>query len=280
MLHAKTNDLSAFGAYAPHGLLRFLIGLTRCQSANWLGKRTAFILRAIATRTLAGRPVDIQTLGANMRLYPFNNVCEKRILFTPQYFDAAEINYLRQKITPDFVFVDIGANVGGYALCVAAMAGPKARILALEPQPEIFERLVYNIRQNSFATIKALDCAVADKEGEITLFIAPGNRGETSMRLVHSDVSAEQMRVQARPLAALLKEEGLERIDAIKLDVEGAEDIILDAFLHDAPQAVWPKMFMIEKSPSRWAIDLFGLLKRHGYVEKLVTKLNVIWEKA
>lgn len=280
MPYAKTNDLSAFGSYAPDGIVRFLIGLTRCQSPNWLGKRTAFALRALATRALGGRPVDIKTFGANMRLYPFNNVCEKRILFTPQYFDAAELDYLRQKITPDFVFVDIGANVGGYALCVAAMAGPKARILALEPQPEIFERLVYNIRQNSFATIKALDCAVADKEGEITLFIASGNRGETSMRLVHSDVMAEQMRVQARPLAALLKEEGLERIDAIKLDVEGAEDIILDAFLRDAPRTVWPEMLLIEKSPSRWTIDLFGRLRQHGYVEKLATKLNVIWEKA
>jgi FkbM family methyltransferase len=90
----------------------------------------------------------------------------------------------------DFVFLDIGANIGGYALSVAAHAGPGARILAIEPQPEVYERLVYNIRQNPFATVKALDCAVADRDGEITLFVHHDNRGESSIRIVSNDAAA------------------------------------------------------------------------------------------
>ena len=107
----------------------------------------------MAIKTLGGRPIDIESVGAKMRLYPYNNVAEKRLLFTPQYFDQAERDLIRSRVRPGFVFLDIGANIGGYSLAVAAFAGPNARILAFEPQPEIFQRLNYNIEQNPFGTI-------------------------------------------------------------------------------------------------------------------------------
>ena len=47
-------------------------------------------MRGLAMRGLRGRPVDVVSLGARMRLYPHNNNAEKRLLFTPQYFDPRE----------------------------------------------------------------------------------------------------------------------------------------------------------------------------------------------
>ncbi len=211
-----------------------ILALTRAASASWTGKRRAFFLRSMAIQFLRGQPLDVETFGARMRLYPYNNVCEKRILFTPQYFDPAERELLQSRMRPDFVFLDIGANIGGYSLFVAACAGQRARILAIEPQPEIFERLIYNIRQNPFATIKAIDCAVADLDTEVTLFIDLDNRGETSMRIMNFDVEGTEIRVPAKALASIVAEEGFARIDAMKLDVEGAEDLILEPFFREA----------------------------------------------
>ena len=109
-----------------------------------------------------------------MRLYPTRTSARRRILFTPQYFDADEIKILDSpRSRTDFTFIDVGSNVGWYALFVAAGGGTSTRILAVEPQPEIFDRLIYNIRQNPSCTIKAVDCAVADKTGELTLFLDP-----------------------------------------------------------------------------------------------------------
>ena len=125
---------------------------------------------------------------------------------------------------PDFRFIDIGANVGAYSLFVAALAGSAARILAVEPQPDIFERLADNMRLNPFGTIKAVQCAVADKPGDFTLFLDTRNRGESSMRAVRSP-NGLSMKVPATTLMQLLTDEKFERIDAIKLDVEGAEDL-------------------------------------------------------
>ena len=272
------NDLSAFGQFAPKATLRRIIGWTRGAADDWAGKRRAFLLRGIAMRTLCGQPVDVEAMGARLRLYPYNNVCEKRILFTPQYFDPAERQLLASRMTPDFTFIDIGANVGGYSLFVAANAGPRARILAVEPQPEIFERLVYNIRQNPFATIKAMDCALADEDGEITLFLPAHNRGETSMRIVSADADGTRIRVPARTLLGVVESEGYGRIDAMKLDVEGAEDLILEPFFRNAPKALWPKLVLMERSNSRWAMDLPKLMLDSGYREILRTRNNVAYE--
>lgn len=273
-------DSSAFGAFAPHGFAAIILALTRRCTASWSGKRRAFFLRKLALKTLHGQPLDVQSFGAKMRLYPYNNVCEKRILFTPQYFDPEERNFLHSRIKTDFVFIDIGANIGGYALFVAAHAGPRARILAIEPQPDIFERLVYNIQQNRFGNMKALDCAVADLDGEITLFLHGGNRGETSMKIINSDAVAARIRVPAKSLKTIVFQENFTRIDAIKLDVEGAEDVILEPFLQEVAPPLWPQLIFMEYSHGPWAVDLETVLVDRGYREVLRTRANVVYERS
>ena len=273
------HDLSSFGAYAPTGRVASLLGLTRRCGAGWLGRRQAYFLRAIAVWIMRGKPLDVESLGANMRLYPFNNICEKRILFTPQYFDPAERSLIESRLTETFTFIDIGANIGGYALSIAARAGARARILAIEPQPEIFARLAYNIQQNRFGNIKALGCAVADKDGEITLFVAGDNRGETSMRIVTPDARGGQLRVPAKTLLTLCLEEKYNSLDALKLDVEGAEDLILEPFFRTSPDSLWPRLLLMEISEDRWATDLGALLARRGYREVLRTRGNVAYER-
>ncbi len=278
-MKAVHNDLSSFGRYRPGGILRWLMARTRASSARWLGKRRAFFLRALGIKALRGHPIDVETLGAKMRLYPANNNAEKKLLFTPQYFDQEERAYLLANLTPDFTFVDVGADVGGYCLFVAAHAGPRARILAIEPQPDIFERLVYNIQQNTFSTVKALACAVADRDGTITLFVNPRNSGETSMRIVNAHARGRQVSVQARALAGLLKEERFTRVDAMKLDVEGAEDIILEPFFQDVSAASWPAILIVKNAPGHWGIDLPALVRERGYRPVLKTAMNFVFRR-
>lgn len=267
-----------FGAFAPGGIARAAIELTRAMPDSWLGRRLAFALRQCVVRAMRGRPVDFEAFGANMRLFPYDNMCEKRLLFTPQYFDRRERSILVERIRPDFRFIDIGANVGAYSLFVAALAGNAARILAVEPQPDIFERLADNMRLNPFGTIKAVQCAVADKPGDFTLFLDTRNRGESSMRAVRSP-NGLSMKVPATTLMQLLTDEKFERIDAIKLDVEGAEDLILEPFFHDAPETLWPSLIIMEDGVGRWHIDMEPFLKERGYRQLLRTHVNYVFER-
>src|SRR5690242_6337913 len=86
-----------YGAYKPSSLQRAVIGLTRTLPETWLGKRVAFAARRIA---LAGlhTPLDVDVFGRKLRVHPEDNTCEKRVLFTPQFFDPVERQVLASAI--------------------------------------------------------------------------------------------------------------------------------------------------------------------------------------
>lgn len=271
------NDPEPFGSHSPPATVQWIIDRTNALPNTWLGRRLHTLLRHVGIRLLDGIPIDVERLGARMRLYPYTNICDKKVLFAPQFFDPEERGILKARIRDGFTFVDVGANIGAYALFVAAEAGPSARVLAVEPQPAVFDRLVYNIRQNPFGTIKAIACAVADKSGELTLFLDTRNSGESSVKIVGSGGS-QAIRVPATTLLQLVTQEGFARIDAIKLDVEGAEDIILEPFFRDAPVTLFPALVILERGGGQWQIDLPTLLETHGYGLRLKTRLNLVYE--
>jgi FkbM family methyltransferase len=273
------NDLSPFGHHVPHGLIAGVLRLTRRRRLSWLGRRFGFVCRSAGIALLRGRPQDVDALGAHMRLYPAHNVSEKNLLFTPHLFDPEEREFLRARITPRFTFIDVGANVGGYALFVAALAGPHARILAIEPQPDIFERLVYNVRQNPFGSVKALECAVTDQDGDITMFLDPANSGESSMRFVNARRNSQSVKVATKTLATVLQEEQIATLDALKLDVEGAEDLVLDPFFRDVAPDRWPKLLILDNASTPAVARVAALGNGTAYRRVLQTRSNDVFER-
>ncbi len=228
--------------------------------------RMTFLLRQWAIRRLKGRPVDTETLGVKMRLFPHDDVAEKRLLFTPQYFDPVERRFLEPHLAKGGVFVDIGANVGGYALWAATRIGSGGRVIAVEPEPELFERLRFNIGVNPTGTVKAINAAVADFNGKLTLFVDRRNRGGTSVRIVKDAPSGgESFEASAVTLSALAASERLDRIDVLKVDVEGSEDMVLAPFLRDADPALFPTVLVLNHLRRHWAEDLEALLADKGY---------------
>lgn len=271
-----SGETPPFGAYAPNGFQAAVIRLTRAIPDTWLGRRLAFALRKLVVVALR-HPLDVEVFGRNMRLWPFNNVTEKRILFTPQFFDAEERAYLARVAHDGFVFIDVGANIGAYTVFVAGLGLKGARLIAIEPLPDLFARLTYNIALDAGQPVKAIACALSDKDGEMALFVHQGNRGQSSLKVVGWESGqGEMLTVPTMTLERLLKEERLDRVDAVKLDVEGSEDLILVPFFASAPQSLWPKHIILERSPSRWRVDCVELCRANGYEIALATRMNVV----
>jgi FkbM family methyltransferase len=283
----STADTSAYGTHAPNWLDRLVLGVTRSLPANWLGLRLAILVRRITLMRLGEGALDIVLWGIRLRLYPRRNGCEKNALFTPQMFDILERQALASAIDErlagggTFSFIDIGANVGLYALFVATRAGPRARILAIEPQAALVDRLRYNLRSNPQLNIEVLSIAVADRDGELPLLIDRRDSGGTRMlRDAGPPATAAPLLVPCRPLTAILAERGFSAIDALKIDIEGAEDIALTPFLRDAPAHLLPRMILIEDSRAGWKVDLFGLLGDRDYKVIGRSRHNVILRRA
>ena len=270
------DETTPYGTYAPSGVVRWAIERTRTLPDSWAGRRIGFVLRRLAIAALKGAPVDIEALGARMRLHPYNNIGEKRVLFTPQFFDPEELRILKTRLAEGFTFIDVGASIGAYSLAVASFAGPSARVLAVEPHPDVFDRLTYNIGLNPFGTVKAVACAIADKPGELTLFLDPRNSGESSVKIVGVNQAAT-IRVPATTLLDLVRNERLARLDAVKLDVEGAEDLILEPFFRDAPESLYPSLLIL--GSREWQTDLLGILMARGYRMQATTRMNYVLER-
>lgn len=276
-------DLAPYGARPPDAFVRAILAFTHRLPANGLGFRMSTPYRRLAINWLNEQPVDTVLWNARMRLYPARNSCEKNALFTPQTFDVIERAVLAAAIDScvraggRFTFVDIGANVGLYSLFVASHGGAHARVLAVEPQPGIVERLMFNVRSNPEFDISVLPVAVTDREGEIDLVIQVRDRAGSHVDRGEARAhDGEKLRVPTRPLLALLAEANIAAIDALKIDIEGAEDLALAPFLRAAPPTLLPRIMLLEERPD-WETDLYVLLRARGYVQAERSRFNLVF---
>jgi FkbM family methyltransferase len=278
---AASIETATFGALAPGQLDRAVIALTSRLPNNWLGLRLAILLRRFVTVRLAypDGALDVARWGLRLRLHPRDNGCEKNLLFTPQMYETTELAELTAEIAraktrrASFVFVDIGANVGLFSFFVAACAGPSARILAVEPEKGNLERFFFNMRANPGLPIRVVSAAIAGEAG--ILAVEPDRRDRGGTR-VHQSVQGGEVTVEAKTLLQLLTQEGVESIDALKIDVEGMEDSILSSFFRDAPQRLWPRFILVEDARAVWNTDLFSLLAATGYGVASRSRQNVM----
>jgi FkbM family methyltransferase len=263
-----------FGTYAPTGTTARLIGLCRAMPANRVGRVLAGLLRRRVMAKL-DTPLDLQVFGAPVRFHPQDNLTEKRVAFMPQFFDPEECAALAKIIHPGFVFIDIGANAGFYSILVAQKAGKSSTIIAVEPQPEMARRLNFNIRTAKLSQIVHENIALAGGKGEAVLRIVHENRGASGFITRGSNVSNETLTVRTTSLLALMDKHGIRQADAIKIDIEGAEDQVLPPFFETCPKDRLPNMLIIERNDA-WRVDCLSLAHEAGYVEISAGRKNAI----
>lgn len=265
----------AFGAYAPQSWQATCLKLSQGQPVSWLGRRLALILRRLVLRRRTA-PIDAEAEGLRLRVHVTDNVSERKFLFMPQFCDPAERAYVATHLSPDGVFLDIGANAGIYTLVAArayARLGGSGHVLAVEANPTMQARLRFNVAANDFdAQVRLAPIALADRTGEVDFTIADGNLGESGL----DTPGGNTLRVPCKTLADLLRDEGVARVDGMKIDVEGMEDVILTPFFQQADRDLYPGFIVIEDSAYRWRTDLLGVLTKAGYRRQASYRMNLI----
>ncbi len=265
---------SPFGRYALSGWRATCLRAAQAMPASWLGRRGALLLRKLV---LKGGPdiIDAEVEGLRFRLYMRDNVSERKYLFLPQFFDAEERALLRKTLGGGGVFVDIGANAGIYSLCGAAAVGASGRALSIEPNPVVGARLAFNIALNDFQGRSAIEqCGVSDAAGQFDLVLDESNLGGSSLSLQRSD---KTISVRCDTLLDILARNGITYIDALKIDIEGAEDRALIPFFESAPRTLLTKLIVIENSPKDWRQDLPAAFVAAGYDLAKTTRMNRIY---
>ena len=273
-----TDTTSPFGHYAlPPGREAARVAAREAGDTRF-GRWFISLKRKRAMQGEPG-PFDVTVApDVRARLYPTTNRCEKRALCGVQVWDAEERSALRdavfERVAEPFVFLDVGANVGLYSLFVSAYAreaGRPSRIVAVEPSAEMGARLRFNA-QASGAMVEHVAVAVSDAPGTAFLTSGGTNRGEGRL-------ADEGERVEVITLLELCERLELDRVHALKLDIEGHDARALSAFFADAPVGLHPDLVIVELTNANRS-DVVELASAQNYLLSEQTSLNAIFQKS
>lgn len=200
---------------------------------QWLRRQPAYrrapfrvMLRLLAWRIhcWAGRPavVALPEFGVRLWLPPqWRGVAKLIYAFREDY--EPELRWLLSVLGPGNVAVDVGASFGIYSLVAASRIGPAGRVLAFEATKATYEILCRNAELNGYHWLHPFHLALADRSGTATLY---HHADPSRNSFGPSGASHEQV-----PVATLDEVLGTidspSRLAAVKIDVEGAEGLVL-----------------------------------------------------
>lgn len=227
-----------FGVNVASRLIRCLPA-GRYRAMNWIYRqpRGRFLMRMPA-----------QT-GGSLFVCDLRDSMSRQVCFAGQY-EPLETAFLQRLLSPGMTFVDVGANWGYFSLVAANRVGDTGRVISLEPHPRMAATLRTNVTANGLRTITVKQVAVADKSGTLSLTAFDETSDNFGVSRVN-DCTTVASRFQAcsQTLDSVLDEGAVERVDLVKIDVEGAEDLVLAGMKSGLTQGRY-QAILLELHPS------------------------------
>lgn len=189
------------------------------------------LIRPIFERRLKGRgsmPVRTRMSSGAVLDLDLSDYLQAQAYFSRRY-DEALVRFIVSRVPRSGTFVDVGAHVGFVALALA-VARPHAKVLALEPHPANSARLRANVALNPGASIEVEPVAAGVRAGAARL--SSEGEGTDFHRIVDGPEVTGSVEVEVVALDELAERRGLDRIDVLKLDVEGFEPEALSGAEH------------------------------------------------
>jgi FkbM family methyltransferase len=136
-----------------------------------------------------------------------------------------ELDYLKKVLSPGKVFVDAGANFGIFTVIASKLVGETGKVLAFEPAAETYPILDRNVEINKMNNVKVFHAAISEKPGTARFYHIDNAPNSYSLGLDAQGTTFEE--VSMVTLEDVFKNEGINRFDLMKMDVEGAEELVL-----------------------------------------------------
>lgn len=170
------------------------------------------------------------------------------------YYEPHTVALVKSILKPGMTFFDIGGHFGQYTLVGSHCVGERGRVHTFEPGPVQFSYLKRNVELNAHGNVVLNNIALGEKEGTLGFVIdTGGNLGGSHIATTGEGATIE---VQVTTLDSYCRASGVDCIDAMKIDVEGAELLLLKG-ASNVLSAFPPKYIFYE------AIDV--LSRKFGY---------------
>jgi FkbM family methyltransferase len=215
------------------------------------------------------------TDGFAIKVFP-NDLIGRHIYLTGE-FDRSTVEVLVKLSKPDDVLLDIGANIGYVSGCFLQNV-PRSKVIAVEPQPLIMDLLESNLKQFGDKRYKIFPVGISDADSFGWLEICDFNRGASKVVKDKNKHTVEIQLWSAKRLFASLQGE---KIDIVKIDVEGHEETVLKASQEDLNRLRPRAIFFEDHAQSAAPDGPIGRIYRSiGYqvfgVKKRLTRLDFV----
>lgn len=188
-------------------------------------------------------------------------------------YDEDLHRFLEQFLQPGMICFDVGANLGEMTLHMASKVKSTGMVYAFEPVPEVYQRLRLHVgKNNAENVIRTFPVALSNKNGSVVIHFCgrdADNQGLGSIVASSERSLPVSETVPALTLDEFVRREKVERIDLIKIDIQGAET----AFLDGASQTLreLAPSLLVEISPedlggaNKNSLDLVTQIENLGY---------------
>jgi FkbM family methyltransferase len=194
----------------------------------------------LLTRMFLCEPVRRTALGR--RLY------KRMYLFGKGLAEKQEVQLFRRHLRPGMTIVDMGANIGFYTVLFSTLVGERGAVYAFEPDPFCSGILRDRIRVLPIQNVHVETAALGEGECKATLYCSKRDRAENRVYPFDSSVPVETVQVPMLGLDMYCSNNRIDRIDAVKIDVEGLEVSALRG-MRDIMGKSPPAWMFIEFSP-------------------------------
>jgi FkbM family methyltransferase len=229
------------------GLIKCIFNIIRISLARALGRR--FVVRRVHGYRMW---LDIVDRGISRTLLLFGRREEDHKLI------------MEDTMTPGMTVLDIGANIGYYAIMESNLVGAGGTIIAVEPSPQNVRLLRRNIELNGADNIHVFECAVSDATSTRTFFLSEMSNLNTFHPGGATGTSDSMTEIQVETLSVddLLARAGVEKVDYIRMDVEGHEVEVIRGLLDSIIAGRQAPMIILETHRDRYS-------KEHDFVTPL-----------
>jgi FkbM family methyltransferase len=201
------------------------VGTIRLWNHLWpfkIGKEVPNRLLARATNLGLVRPIWFEFRPGLWMQLDIRELVQETLLLEG-IWEPNTTRYICDSLAPGQVFLDVGANAGYFSLLASRCVGGSGKVLAIEPNPVMANQLRQNVQRSRLANIAIIESACSDSVEVRDLYIGnPYNTGNSS--LSRDNLAwTKSVKVACTTVDLLVEKYGLDCVDLVKIDVEGAE---------------------------------------------------------
>lgn len=178
-------------------------------------------------------------------------------------FEKGELEFVSQYLQPGNTVMDIGANIGLFAVVMGRAIGQTGVVIAFDPVPSNIRRLKSNLDGNGISAKAVYELALGSANEHIDLMMSDDTAYASMHKVEHGFGNGQVIQVGVRRLDDVWHERGRPAISFVKMDVEGAELEVIRGGVEMLAQCR-PTM-LIEANTSEHLARLNEALKPFGY---------------